>query len=477
MKRFISILLTSVFILSTLTYSGLKTEAASVIISDEAASGNFVSYLTEQLLNYNSSIDVTYYMGTGKITFEQLSELWYDLLKTDIRLYHVDSKLSYIYTTSGEKSNIIKDIRYNTPQSEYGETLEAMRGEIKEIVAITKPWMTDLEKALAVHDELVLNYKYDKTLSKYSMKNLLVDKTAVCEGYASVFGYVMNELGIVCKLILSESINHIWNLIKIDGNWYHVDVTWDDPVPDTLGYVSHENFLLSDAEAEKTGHKGWNKNLYQSADSDLYKNAFWKEINSEIIIQPDFYYYTALNIIEDKYFKSAELLRKNRSTGKTSVILHFNYDDLPKSLVFPLHLYNGKLYFQTANGVYQMNMSGKNRTSVIKQSGLKGMKMSGNRISYTIQNGSVSTVNVKETNAESIKLDKTSIIIKKGLQTRIKAALSVGSEDYVYWESDDHNVVYCSNTGVIKAMSEGRCVVRAYTESGVAAECKVEVKS
>ena len=41
-------------------------------------------------------------------------------------------------------------------------------------------------------------------------------------------------------------MNHAWNLIKIDGEWYHIDVTWDDPTPDLLGRVNHVFFLISD---------------------------------------------------------------------------------------------------------------------------------------------------------------------------------------------------------------------------------------
>ena len=49
-------------------------------------------------------------------------------------------------------------------------------------------------------------------------------------------------------------MNHIWNLIKIDGKWYHVDVTWDDPIMDKPGRVKHDNFLRSDDGIKDTDH-------------------------------------------------------------------------------------------------------------------------------------------------------------------------------------------------------------------------------
>ena len=56
--------------------------------------------------------------------------------------------------------------------------------------------------------------------------------------------------------------NHTWNRIKLGGKWYHVDVTWDDPVPDQLGYAIHTYFLVSDAFLSSTDdgkrpHYGW----------------------------------------------------------------------------------------------------------------------------------------------------------------------------------------------------------------------------
>ena len=52
---------------------------------------------------------------------------------------------------------------------------------------------------------------------------------------------------------------HQWNMVCIDGTWYHVDVTWDDPTPDqgTHGEVSREHFLRSDDSMRALGYYGW----------------------------------------------------------------------------------------------------------------------------------------------------------------------------------------------------------------------------
>lgn len=91
-----------------------------------------------------------------------------------------------------------------------------------------------------VHDYLVDNVEYDTTISKpniYNIYGTLVSGSSVCEGYAKGFKYLMDELGIPCVIVIGkgtnssgQSENHAWNYVQINGIWYAVDSTWDDPV-------------------------------------------------------------------------------------------------------------------------------------------------------------------------------------------------------------------------------------------------------
>ena len=101
-----------------------------------------------------------------------------------------------------------------------------------------------------VHDYLVENIEYDTTISQsniYNVYGALVNGRAVCEGYARSFKYLMDELGIPCTLVIGtgtnsqgETENHAWNYVQLNGNWYAIDCTWDDPVSST-GYVSQNS--------------------------------------------------------------------------------------------------------------------------------------------------------------------------------------------------------------------------------------------
>ena len=101
-----------------------------------------------------------------------------------------------------------------------------------------------------VHDYLVENIEYDTTVSQsniYNVYGALVNGRAVCEGYARSFKYLMDELGIPCTLVIGtgtnsqgQTENHAWNYVQLNGNWYAIDCTWDDPVSST-GYVSQSS--------------------------------------------------------------------------------------------------------------------------------------------------------------------------------------------------------------------------------------------
>lgn len=91
-----------------------------------------------------------------------------------------------------------------------------------------------------VHDMLVNSIEYDKTYSKtnrYNIYGALVEKQVVCEGYAKAFKYILDGLDIECILVSGTASNssgdteaHMWNYVKLNDNWYGVDVTWDDPI-------------------------------------------------------------------------------------------------------------------------------------------------------------------------------------------------------------------------------------------------------
>ena len=103
--------------------------------------------------------------------------------------------------------------------------------------SIIKPGMTETEKIRTVHNWIVCNTTYndkyyDRGDSFNHVSNLLNNKTGVCQGYSVTFYIFMKQMGIPCTLVMgkTDNVSHAWNAVKLDGNWYYIDVTWDDPV-------------------------------------------------------------------------------------------------------------------------------------------------------------------------------------------------------------------------------------------------------
>lgn len=140
--------------------------------------------------------------------------------------------------------------------------------------------MSDAQKVKAIHDYIVLNcaYDYDNLLRgkipavSYTAEGVLLKKTAVCQGYAEAFKLFMDMIGIPCKMVTGSANNgsgyvgHAWNIVKVSGKWYHIDVTWDDPAPDMKDHVDYAYFLIPDKKIDDD-HK-WKRSSYKKCTTD-----------------------------------------------------------------------------------------------------------------------------------------------------------------------------------------------------------------
>ena len=128
--------------------------------------------------------------------------------------------------------------------------------------------MSNYEKIKKFHDYIINNTEYDRNTSSnsYTAYNLITTGKAICGGYSDIMAVYLNILGIKNYRIASE--NHIWNLIYLDGVWYHLDMTWDDPVAsDGKQYLIHNYFLITTDELLKLDNveHNFDKNIYMEA--------------------------------------------------------------------------------------------------------------------------------------------------------------------------------------------------------------------
>ncbi len=134
--------------------------------------------------------------------------------------------------------------------------------------------LNDIDAVVAAHDYLILNTVYDEYtansgcggVSHYA-EGLLLNGLAVCSGYASTFQLLMELAGVDCEYVTNHG--HAWNLVKIEDEWYHIDVTWDDPIPDTPDVVIYTHFMMTDAElANLKDHANWSCECNETHECD-----------------------------------------------------------------------------------------------------------------------------------------------------------------------------------------------------------------
>lgn len=156
--------------------------------------------------------------------------------------------MQYLY------ANSVKD--YPSEEArEVGEALMAIKDEI-----ITYD-MTEEEKVHKIHDYLILHcaYALDMSATEYNdTRSLVKEGLSQCQGYAEAFTALCLLSGVQCHVISGNSTfgfgegAHAWCQVQVGYIWYHIDVTWDDPIPDQNGVIRYDFYLKGDAMMKRT---------------------------------------------------------------------------------------------------------------------------------------------------------------------------------------------------------------------------------
>lgn len=156
--------------------------------------------------------------------------------------------------------------------------------------------MGEEEIVLAAHDYITTICTYDveelalipaRSENSESPYGALINKRAICMGYTTSFQMFMDMLGVESIIVRGEATGeeHAWNMVHIGDNWYHVDCTWDDYVPDYDGRPPVHMFYMLTDSAAGVDHI-WNKESSPTADSEdlnYYKqNNLFAETEEEI---------------------------------------------------------------------------------------------------------------------------------------------------------------------------------------------------
>ena len=305
-KSFVAVIIGAVLALFMAGAVSAKAEAIDYTLTllqegglpSPYSSENEPDGLREEIKAALTKSDESFKVVAPDLSVDELANVYEDTINHAPKLSHVLGKV-------GIEENEGSYIIYPAYRNEISlMSSSAERQAMNDILAQIKPGMSDVEKLLAVHDYMVLHYEYDYTFSIHSAQEFFENKRGVCQAYTLAFGYIMDELGIEWKYVRSSPMNHAWNLVKLNGAWYHIDVTWDDPgwhrtlangedvFGDSYGVVRHRYFLVSDSamEDDEHNHYGWDSDRKRAVDS-FYDDYFWTEVQQPMIYNSGAWYW------------------------------------------------------------------------------------------------------------------------------------------------------------------------------------------
>lgn len=287
-------LVLGIFLLSVITYcnftdTNLFDKREEIVLKENEyyldRNFEFVQNYDDEVHNYTELLNYIYHVvntgskeGMGycvreyKNCAKDLEEIGNnkELLSTInnfVHPYNSFSSIIFTYNTKGEF-----DIKVNKIYSEENivKINEVVDRVIKENIVDT---MTTTQKLKIIHDYIIDNTKYDtlksKNINDMTYKSntaigVLLEGYGICSGYSDAMGIFLDKLGIDNYKISNDT--HIWNLVKVNNKWLHIDLTWDDPI-----YEQNLNrdtyFLITTAELEKLNDNthSFNKTVFKEA--------------------------------------------------------------------------------------------------------------------------------------------------------------------------------------------------------------------
>lgn len=176
-----------------------------------------------------------------------------------------DNILSHTYSSG--KVELIINRNYNH------KDIDILNKKMSEIIKNVIKEEKDKKKIIRLaHDYIINNAKYDsdrpnKKIIKYrsdTAYGVLIEGYGICGGYSDAMALFLNHYNIPNFKVESE--DHVWNAVYIDNKWYHLDLTWDDPVTsDGSNVLIHDYFLIDteNLERKKDGQHNFDKEVYK----------------------------------------------------------------------------------------------------------------------------------------------------------------------------------------------------------------------
>ena len=173
------------------------------------------------------------------------------------QIFWLENLFGYAYT----EENTIVEFYSVLSAEECADCISLFNKKVDEMINSLQSELSEYEREKILHDNLLSACKYKSGVESskdgwqyFSAYGAIVTGEAVCEGYAKAMQILLSKAGIPCFTVRGESdgVSHMWNVVELNNEWYHLDATWDDNDKD--GFIIYEYFNL-DSDNIKRTHK------------------------------------------------------------------------------------------------------------------------------------------------------------------------------------------------------------------------------
>lgn len=229
--------------------NSVQTKSTVPVLDSKEA---LIDALTEQMRKFETT--ASYVVNDPAIN---LNDVLDEAVQQDDYVYGTYAGARFKYRTTRDQMSIDVEIDYHHTASEERQVSQYVADRLNELM---QPNMTAIEKIKAIHDDVILKTTYtaqSNVVSVHSPYAITQYGIGVCQAYALLTYRMLTAAGFETRYVTGEAggVGHAWNLVKVDGTWYHLDTTWDDPVfqfgEHDEDYIGYDYFLISDAQILK----------------------------------------------------------------------------------------------------------------------------------------------------------------------------------------------------------------------------------
>lgn len=248
-------------------YDYVKINEDTTIKNENDAKNMIYTFLDAGWEEYTVKCDVDYLSCTSDIKEMVQNNTYLTDLSNFVHPFNTFDKVNTTFTSTG-KVTLKKENRYSSKQiKELEEKVDEIYNEYYDSSKSVK------ENIKTFHDYIINNTKYDSNnttgvsnINSSTAYGVLIDGVGICSGYTDAMQLFLEKLGV--KNYRISSSTHEWNLVYVEGNWLHLDLTWDDPImSDGSNALYHDYFLIDTQNllSKNDGEHDFDSNIYLEA--------------------------------------------------------------------------------------------------------------------------------------------------------------------------------------------------------------------